>query len=244
MDRVSIRGTSLVGRLKDSKVSLSDYPSRAYDFETTIGPDFYDTVLTMAANKAGKDVNTVSVHDLGFEIEYLAPIVTPWYLEILPYMIPIVLLMVMWWYIMRQQTGGGGRVMNFGKSRAAMVDPSKNKVTFADVAGADEEKEELREIVDFLKNPKHYLSLGARIPKGVLLVGPPGTGKPSLFENNGHTPPTRISRHRSLFRYHHLFRCLLCAYSFRLLDHLYPLAAAGSSLHQPHPVNITALSLH
>ena len=180
VDRVSIRNINLVGRLKDSKVSLSDYPSRAYDFETTIGPDFYDTVLTMAANKAGKDVSTVSVHDLGFEIEYLAPIVTPWYIEMLPYMIPIVLLMVMWWYIMRQQTGGGGRVMNFGKSRAAMVDPSKNKITFADVAGADEEKEELREIVDFLKNPKHYADLGARIPKGVLLVGPPGTGKTLL----------------------------------------------------------------
>ncbi len=180
VDRVSIRGISLVGRLKDSKVSLSDYPSRAYDFETTIGPDFYDTVLTMAANKASKSVDSVSVHDLGFEIEYLAPIVTPWYLEMLPYLIPIVLLMVMWWYIMRQQTGGGGRVMNFGKSRAAMVDPSKNKVTFADVAGADEEKEELREIVDFLKNPKHYADLGARIPKGVLLVGPPGTGKTLL----------------------------------------------------------------
>ena len=180
VDRVSIRGISLVGRFKDSKVSLSDYPSRAYDFETTIGPDFYDTVLTMAANKAGKSVDSVSVHDLGFEIEYLAPIVTPWYLEMLPYLIPIVLLMVMWWYIMRQQTGGGGRVMNFGKSRAAMVDPSKNKVTFADVAGADEEKEELREIVDFLKNPKHYADLGARIPKGVLLVGPPGTGKTLL----------------------------------------------------------------
>ena len=164
VDRVSIRGISLVGRLKDSKVSLSDYPSRAYDFETTIGPDFYDTVLTMAANKAGVSVNTISVKDLGFEIEYLAPVSTPWYIEMLPYMIP----------------GGGGRVMNFGKSRAAMVDPSKNKVTFADVAGADEEKEELREIVDFLKNPKHYADLGARIPKGVLLVGPPGTGKTLL----------------------------------------------------------------
>ena len=180
VDRVSIRGISLVGRLKDSSVSLSDYPSRAYDFETTIGADFYDTVLTMAANKAGKSVNEISVHDLSFEIEYLAPVTTPWYLEMLPYLIPIVLLMVMWWYIMRQQTGGGGRVMNFGKSRAAMVDPSKNKITFADVAGADEEKEELREIVDFLKNPKHYADLGARIPKGVLLVGPPGTGKTLL----------------------------------------------------------------
>ncbi len=180
IDRVSIRGYNLVGRLKDSRISRSDYPARAYDFETTIGPDFYDTVLTMAANKLGKDIETISVQDLGFEIEYLAPVTTPWYLELLPYLIPVVLLMVMWWYIMRQQTGGGGRVMNFGKSRAAMVDPSKNKVTFAQVAGAEEEKEELKEIVDFLKNPKHYVDLGARIPKGVLLVGPPGTGKTLL----------------------------------------------------------------
>ena len=180
VDRVSIRGYSLIGRLKNSRVSVSDYPARNYDFETTIGPDFYDTVLNMAAKKLGVEADAVSVKDLDFKIEYLAPITTPWYLEILPYLIPIVLLMVMWWYIMRQQTGGGGRVMNFGKSRAAMVDPSKNKVTFADVAGADEEKEELREIVDFLKNPKHYVDLGARIPKGVLLVGPPGTGKTLL----------------------------------------------------------------
>ena len=180
VDRVSIRGYSLIGRLKNSRISVSDYPARNYDFETTIGPDFYDTVLNMAAKKLGVEADAVSVKDLDFKIEYLAPITTPWYLEILPYLIPIVLLMVMWWYIMRQQTGGGGRVMNFGKSRAAMVDPSKNKVTFADVAGADEEKEELREIVDFLKNPKHYVDLGARIPKGVLLVGPPGTGKTLL----------------------------------------------------------------
>ena len=180
VDRVSIRNITLVGRYKDSRISRSDYPDRAYDFETTIGPDFYDTVLTMAANRLGKDISTVSVQDLDFEIEYLPPLTTPWYLEILPYLIPIVLLMVMWWYIMRQQTGGGGRVMNFGKSRAAMVDPSKNKVTFAQVAGAEEEKEELKEIVDFLKNPKHYVDLGARIPKGVLLVGPPGTGKTLL----------------------------------------------------------------
>ncbi|MBE5783062.1 MAG: ATP-dependent metallopeptidase FtsH/Yme1/Tma family protein [Clostridiales bacterium] len=180
VDRVSIRGTSLVGRLKDSKISQADYPERAYDFETTIGPDFYSTVCTMAANQKGVDPDTISVNDLGFQIEYLAPLTTPWYLEILPYLIPVVLLMVMWFYIMRQQGAGGGKVMNFGKSRANMVDPAKNKVTFANVAGADEEKEELKEIVDFLKNPKHYVDLGARIPKGVLLVGPPGTGKTLL----------------------------------------------------------------
>jgi cell division protease FtsH len=188
VDRVSIRGTALIGRYVDSKsnVSLTDYRNgRNYDFETTIGPDFYSTLLIVYANSNGLDPEKVSVADLRFkgealEIEYLAPIVTPWYLELLPYLIPIVLLMVMWWFIMRQQTGGGGKVMNFGKSRAAMVDPSKNKVNFSHVAGADEEKEELKEIVDFLKNPKQYVDLGARIPKGVLLVGPPGTGKTLL----------------------------------------------------------------
>lgn len=180
VDRVSIRGTTLVGRVKNSRVSTADYPNHGYDFETTIGPDFYATVCTMAAQQKGLDPDMVTVKDLNFEIEYLAPATTPWYLEILPYLIPVVLLGVMWWYIMRQQTGGNGKVMNFGKSRANMVDPSKNKVTFANVAGAEEEKEELREIVDFLKNPKNYVELGARIPKGVLLMGPPGTGKTLL----------------------------------------------------------------
>ena len=79
-----------------------------------------------------------------------------------------------------RQGGGNSKVMNFGKSRARMSDPSKIKVTFKDVAGAKEEKEELEEMVDFLKNPKAYIEMGARIPKGVLLVGPPGTGKTLL----------------------------------------------------------------
>ena len=178
VDRVSIRGNTLIGHYKNSRISQADYPGR-YDFETTIGGDFYDTVLKMKAAEKKVSADSVSVKDLDFAIEYLAPIQTPWYLELLPYLIPIILLMVMWWYIMRQQTGGG-KVMSFGKSRANMVDPSKNKITFADVAGADEEKEEMKEIVDFLKNPKAYSDLGARIPKGVLLVGPPGTGKTLL----------------------------------------------------------------
>jgi len=180
VDKVTIQGVNLVGRLKDSKISEADYPSRGYDFKTTIGADFYATVIAMHAKaNPGVDPNTISVNDLSFEIQYPEPVTTPWYLEILPYLIPIVLVFVMMTYLMRQQ-GGGGKVMNFGKSRAAMVDPAKNKITFANVAGAEEEKEELREIVDFLKNPKHYVELGARIPKGVLLMGPPGTGKTLL----------------------------------------------------------------
>ncbi len=179
VDRVSIRGITLIGLYRSTPISKADYPAR-YDFETTIGPDFIDTVRTMHATKNSLPPEQVSVNDLSFTIDYLPPIVTPWYMEMLPYILTMGLVMLFWFFIMRQQTGGSGKVLNFGKSSASMVDPTKNKITFADVAGADEEKEELREIVDFLKNPKAYLDLGARIPKGVLLVGPPGTGKTLL----------------------------------------------------------------
>jgi len=108
------------------------------------------------------------------------PIVSPWYLAILPYII-LVLILIFFWYIFMNQAGGGGKVMSFGKSRAKLhKDDDLKKVTFTDVAGLDEEKEELAEIVDFLRHPKKYNELGARIPKGILLVGPPGTGKTYL----------------------------------------------------------------
>ena len=103
---------------------------------------------------------------------------TPWIVTLLPTIIMVVILIVFWFVFMNQGQGGGGKVMSFGKSRAKLhKEDDLKKITFADVAGLDEEKEELEEIVDFLKNPKKYNSLGARIPKGILLVGPPGTGK-------------------------------------------------------------------
>ncbi len=179
--RVAIRNSSLVGVLKTSSVSSLEFPETAYDFETTIGSDFLDTVRTMAANKKGVALEKISVKDLGFEIQYRAPITIPWWYEFLPYVIMLVLMGAFWFVLMRSQGSGNGRgVMNFGRSRARMQDSQKNKVTFADVAGADEEKEELQEMVDFLKNPRSYTELGARIPKGVLLIGPPGTGKTLL----------------------------------------------------------------
>ncbi|MBR0367229.1 MAG: AAA family ATPase, partial [Clostridia bacterium] len=92
----------------------------------------------------------------------------------------MVLFGALWYFLMRQQTGGGKGMMSFGKSRARMTDPNGNKVTFNDVAGADEEKEELKEIVEFLKNPQRFTKVGARIPTGVLLVGPRGTGQTLL----------------------------------------------------------------
>ena len=177
---VAIRGTSLVGLYRNGKVADADFPDRGYDFETTIGADFIETVRQMTAAKTGKALEDVSVSDLPFTVEYRAPVVTPWYLEYLPYFLSLILIVGLWYFIMMRQGGGNSKVMNFGRSRARVSDPAKNKVTFKDVAGAKEEKEELQEMVDFLKNPKAYTAMGARIPKGVLLVGPPGTGKTLL----------------------------------------------------------------
>ena len=182
--RVAIRGTSLVGvyngKNRQTMTADVDFPERSYDFETTIGDDFIETVRQMKANKDGKELSDITVADLNFTIEYRAPVTIPWWYEFIPYLIMLGIMAVVWFLMMRAQGGGNGRVMSFGRSRARMQDPSKNKVTFADVAGADEEKEELQEMVDFLKNPKNYTEVGARIPKGVLLVGPPGTGKTLL----------------------------------------------------------------
>ncbi len=109
------------------------------------------------------------------------PVSPPWWLSFLPSLGLIVIMIVFWIVFMRQSQGGGkGGVMSFGKSHAKVNIDEKNKKTFDDVAGEDEEKEELQEIVDFLKSPEKFRDLGARIPKGVLLVGPPGTGKTLL----------------------------------------------------------------
>ena len=106
----------------------------------------------------------------------------PWYISMLVSWFPMLLLIGVWIYLMRQMQGGaGGRALSFGRSRAKLLNQNdKQRVTFADVAGVDEAKEELSEVVEFLSNPKKFTRLGARIPKGVLLVGPPGTGKTLL----------------------------------------------------------------
>lgn len=108
------------------------------------------------------------------------PTTSPWWGSLLSTMLPILLIAGLFFFMMQQTQGGGNRVMQFGKSRARLVGDEKKKVTFEDVAGADEVKEELQEVVEFLKFPKKFNELGAKIPKGVLLFGPPGTGKTLL----------------------------------------------------------------
>lgn len=114
--------------------------------------------------------------------DYIQAWQAPWWISLLPWALFIIFLVVMYVFMMNQANGGagGGKVMSFGKARVKQVSDEKKRTTFGDVAGADEEKEELREIVEFLKNPHKFNELGARIPKGVLLIGPPGTGKTLL----------------------------------------------------------------
>ena len=120
--------------------------------------------------------------DARMEQDIIRPVETSWFISLLPMLILFAGLIIFWVIMMRRlgSSMGGDKQMNFGKAKIKQMSDEKRKTTFADVAGADEEKEELREIVEFLKNPNKYNSLGARIPKGVLLVGPPGTGKTLL----------------------------------------------------------------
>jgi len=151
--QVTIVDNTITGKLKDGKTF------------STVAPQDQTLIPTLRS----RDI----------EIKAELPPQPPWWTNILSSLLPMLLIIGIWFMLM-QQGGGGSRVMNFGKSNARRYDEGKIKVTFKDVAGADEAKEELQEVIDFLKHPQRYNSLGAKIPKGVLLFGPPGTGKTLL----------------------------------------------------------------
>ena len=158
-----VEGTSVEGVIKDSNKKFTSYIPKE-----VLGDQFASEILKQA-NEGKLVVSGKSQPQ------------TPWFVSMLPTVLLIGFMIIIWFIFMNQSQGGGGKVMNFGKSKARVhKDDEKTRVTFKDVAGLTEEKEDLQEVVDFLKNPKRYINLGARIPKGILMVGPPGTGKTYL----------------------------------------------------------------
>ncbi len=130
---------------------------------------------------APQDADLIRIlRDKGIVISAKPPSESPWYVSVLVSWFPMIVLIAVWIFFMRQMQAGGGKALSFGKSRARLMSDQSAKVTFEDVAGIDEAKEELQEIIDFLKDPKKFTRLGGRIPKGVLLMGSPGTGKTLL----------------------------------------------------------------
>ena len=161
VDQFKVDGGTLTMHLKDDgrvvSYDLGNYFSVFYE-------ELGETIQEQEQNGTLTEVNYITTE-------------IPWWANLVPYLILIVLLGAFWYFMMNKQSGGGAGPMQFGKARAKLAQDDKRKVTFNDVAGADEEKAELQEIVEFLKNPQKFVQIGARIPKGVLLVGPPGTGK-------------------------------------------------------------------
>ena len=162
------------------EIEISD-GSRAFKGKLKDGSFIVAYAPTTTAQMLVEQQYVIPMIDKGLLIKSVKPSSGGWILNWLPTLLLIGLMCFFWFSFMNQSQGGGKGVMSFGKSRARLhKEEDMKKVTFADVAGLDEEKEELQEVVDFLKNPKKYVNLGARIPKGILLVGPPGTGKTYL----------------------------------------------------------------
>ncbi len=170
---------------KGSGITEEEFPERSdYTADIPSLEQFNEDVTSIVSERPElktRPIESISAADWGFTLETPPAPEDPWWTSFLPYIIVMVLFGVFWYMMMQQSQGGGKGIMSAGKSRARMSTlDEKQRVVFNDVAGSDEEKEELKEVVDFLKAPKKFIEIGARIPKGILLVGPPGTGKTLL----------------------------------------------------------------
>ena len=164
------------GLYAESNYAAKDLPNRADFTFSASEEEFSRSMSLLVARLEGKDAEAVSSVDYPFTFTVSQPKGESWLMVILPYILLFGMMALFMWFMYRQQ-GGGKQMSNFGRSHAREYAPGQNPITFKDVAGAEEEKLELQEIVDFLKEPRRFSEVGARIPKGVLLVGPPGTGK-------------------------------------------------------------------
>ena len=166
-------------KVKSFMVSDKNYITLTLTDDTQAGYQLSN--INIFYNDLGELILSQKSEGILTEYDYEPAATVAWWVSLLPYAIIIILFIFLWIFIMNQAVGkGGGKINSFGKARVKMASADKKKVLFSDVAGADEEKEELKEVVEFLKDPKKYTKLGAKIPHGVLLVGPPGTGKTVL----------------------------------------------------------------
>ncbi len=174
--------TQLLNEIQEGNVSTVDMAENRISGTLSDGTQFEAYIPEMMGDSFGDYVfNLAQEEGAVITLEGIPPIETPWFVDILPSVFMILIFVVFWFVFMQNSQGGGSKVMSFGKSKAKLNKPDEGKIiNFSDVAGLKEEKEEMEEIVDFLKHPKKYVDLGARIPKGILMVGPPGTGKTYL----------------------------------------------------------------